>query len=91
MLPSALKEWKKLDGSIRELLKKKLQERLKNPRVSKDKLRGMPDCYKIKLRRVGYRLVYKVIDERLVVQVVGAGRRDANAIYNVAQKRIDKK
>lgn len=91
MLPSAIKEWKKLDGSIRELLKKKLQERLNNPRVAADKLSGMPDCYKIKLRRIGYRLVYKVIDERLVVQVVGAGRRDANAIYDVVKKRIDKK
>ncbi|WP_300525100.1 type II toxin-antitoxin system RelE/ParE family toxin [Alcanivorax sp.] len=91
MLPSAQKEWKKLDGSIREPFKKKLRERLNNPHVPKDKLSGMPDCYKIKLRSIGYRLVYKVIDERLVVQVVGAGRRDASAIYNVVKKRLDQK
>ena len=33
-LPSALKEWKKLDSTIREQFKKKLLERLENPHVS---------------------------------------------------------
>lgn len=37
-LPPALKEWHKLDNSIRQQLKKKLAERLKNPRVEKDRL-----------------------------------------------------
>ena len=56
----ALVEWHKLDGSVREPLKKKLAERLANPRVPSAALSGMPDCYKIKLRSVGYRLVYRV-------------------------------
>lgn len=29
----ALEEWRRLDGSVREPLKKKLAERLENPRV----------------------------------------------------------
>ena len=32
--------------------------------------------YKIKLRAVGYRLVYEVIDDELVVIVIEVGRRD---------------
>ena len=45
---SAPKEWRKLDGSIREQFKKKLAERLERPRVEAARLGGMPDCYKIK-------------------------------------------
>jgi mRNA interferase RelE/StbE len=53
----ALAEWRKLDGSVREPLKKKMAERLQCPRVPSAALSSMTDCYKIKLRGVGYRLV----------------------------------
>ena len=53
---TALKEWKKLDGGIREQFKKKLAERLDRPRVESSRLSGMADCYKIKLKSAGYRL-----------------------------------
>ncbi|WP_434087401.1 type II toxin-antitoxin system RelE family toxin [Escherichia coli] len=56
----ALKEWRKLGSTVREQLKKKLVEVLESPRIEANKLRGMPDCYKIKLRSSGYRLVYQV-------------------------------
>jgi mRNA interferase RelE/StbE len=57
-LPSALKEWKKLDADIREQFARKLSERLLNSRVTSGRLSDLPDCYKIKLRAAGYRLVY---------------------------------
>lgn len=85
---SALKEWRKLDGSIREQFKKKLAERLTNPRVDSAKLSGMPDCYKIKLKGVGYRMVYQVQDSRLVVIVVAIGKREGNAVYISASDRL---
>ena len=44
-LPSALKEWQKLDNIIKVQFKKKLSERLENPKVAKDKLRGYEDVY----------------------------------------------
>lgn len=83
----ALKEWRKLDSSIREQFKKKLGERLVNPRVPSAKLSGHPDRYKIKLRSVGYRLVYEVRDSQLVVVVVAVGKRDRNAVYKAASER----
>ncbi|MBU2788058.1 type II toxin-antitoxin system RelE/ParE family toxin, partial [Acidithiobacillus sp. VAN18-1] len=61
---SAWKEWQKLDRLLREQFKAKLLERLENPRVESARLSGMPDCYKIKLRAAGYRLVYRIFDER---------------------------
>jgi mRNA interferase RelE/StbE len=88
-LPSALKEWRKLGANIRDQFKKKLVERLEHPHVPSARLSGMDDCYKIKLRGAGYRLVYRV-DERIVtVIVVAVGRRDRNLVYKIAAGRID--
>lgn len=85
---SALKEWKKLDGGIRSQFKKKLAERLERPRVESARLSGMPDCYKIKLKNAGYRLVYQVDDNRIIVTVVAVGKRENFIVYRVAEKRV---
>ena len=74
---SAKKEWDKLDASVREPFKKKLLERLEQPRVPSAALYGMQDCYKIKLRRIGFRLIYEVSDSTITVTVVAVGRRDS--------------
>lgn len=86
-LPSARKEWDKLGHTLRDQFKKKLAERLEMPRVPADSLHGMPDCYKIKLKSSGYRLVYEVIDERVVVSVVAVGKRERSEVYGRARKR----
>jgi mRNA interferase RelE/StbE len=85
---SALKEWRKLSPDIRQQLKAKLAERLEHPRVPASRLHGMPDCYKIKLRASGYRLVYQVHDKVLVVTVIAIGKRDKGLAYLVAKKRV---
>jgi mRNA interferase RelE/StbE len=85
---SALKEWRKLDGAIREQFKKKLAERLENPCIESSKLSGMPDCYKIKLKSVGYRLVYQVENLRLVVTVIAVGKREGSVVYRSALDRL---
>jgi len=84
----ALAEWKKLDNSIREPLKRKLAERLENPRVASSALAGMPDCYKIKLLRVGYRLVYRVEGDNVFVTVIAVGKRDKFKVYDAAKSRL---
>jgi len=86
-LPKALKEWKKLSPPIRAQFKKKLEERLLNPKVVSDKLTGYEHVYKIKLRAVGYRLAYEVIDSEIVVYVLTIGKRAKNEIYNKLKQR----
>jgi mRNA interferase RelE/StbE len=86
-LEIVLKEWKKLDNHTREQFKAKLLERLANPRVPSAKLSGHKDRYKIKLHSVGYRLVYEVRDNELIVIVIAVGKRERNAVYKVADKR----
>ena len=85
--PSALKEWKRLAPPIREQFKKKLKERLENPRNPANQLRGFKDVYKIKLRSVGYRLVYEVEDQEIVVYVIAVGKRDKGIIYAKVEDR----
>ncbi|VWC18716.1 addiction module antitoxin [Burkholderia aenigmatica] len=86
-LEPALKEWKKLDRTVRDQFKTRLAERLENPRIPSAKLHGHPDRYKIKLRSVGYRLVYEVRDAEVIVLVVAVGRRERDAVYLAAMKR----
>lgn len=68
--PTALKEWSKLDNSVKSAFKKKLKEILENPKIESNRLSGLPNCYKIKLRSAGYRLVYQVNDDRIVVLIL---------------------
>jgi hypothetical protein len=86
-LPSALKEWQKLDNSIKTQFKKKLKERLENPKVVKDKLRGYDDVYKIKLRDAGYRLAYQVKDAQITIIVLVVGRRENDEAYELLKDR----
>ena len=84
----ALQEWEKLDGSVRTPLKKKLAERLENPRVPAEALSGMPNCYKIKLASKGYRLIYRVDDEIVFVTVIAVGKREKSKAYETARSRL---
>jgi mRNA interferase RelE/StbE len=86
-LSKALKEWRKLSPPIRSQFKKKLEERLVNPKVTPDKLAGYESIYKIKLRTSGYRLAYEVIDSEVVVYVLAIGKREKNEIYNKLKNR----
>lgn len=84
----ALAEWQKLDPSVREPFKKKLAERLEEPRIPSAALAGMPDCYKIKLQRLGYRLVYRVEDGIVFVTVVAVGKRERLKVHEAAKDRL---
>lgn len=52
------------------------------------RLHNIKDCYKIKLRTVGYRLVYRVKDETVTVTVIAVVRRDGSEIYEDAAVRL---
>lgn len=84
----ALEEWNKLDGSIKTQFKKAIAKRQQNPHVISARLsQELHDCYKIKLQSIGYRLVYEVIDQRLVIVVIAVGRRSDFEAYKKATKR----
>lgn len=89
-IPAALDEWNALDGSIKETLRKLLKKRLKQPHVPGAELRGqLCNCYKIKLRKQGYRLVYNVEDGTLIVLVLAIDKREDLAAYRSALTRLN--
>jgi mRNA interferase RelE/StbE len=88
-VPDALREWQALDSSIKQLLKPLLVKRLQNPHVPGSLLhRELAGCYKIKLLKQGYRLVYMVEDDVLIVLVLSVGKREDSEAYMTAAKRI---
>ena len=84
-LPEALKEWHQLDGSIKLIFRKVLKKRLIQPKVPGSELHGdLKDCYKIKLLKHGYRLVYTIEDQELVVLVLAVDKRENSIAYQSA-------
>jgi mRNA interferase RelE/StbE len=86
----ARKAWDRLDRTVRERMKRKLAERLSNPRVPAAALRDLRDCYKIKVASAGYRLIYRVEDDRLVLLVIAIGRRERGEAYELARAELER-
>ncbi len=70
----------KLAVPLQQQFKKKLIERLENPHVPSVKLSGAENIYKIKLRQSGYRLVYQVENDIIVVTVLAVGKRERSEV-----------
>jgi mRNA interferase RelE/StbE len=77
----ALRQWSKLDLGIRKQFTRKLEKVLHHPHVPSARLHGFKDSYRLKLRKSGYRLGYRVFDDYVVVVVISVGRRDKDEIY----------
>lgn len=85
----ALQEWKALDNSVREPLKKKLAKRLEQPHIPGQRLHGdLASCYKIKNDKTGHRLIYQVLDADLVVMVLAIEARADLKAYRLALERL---
>jgi mRNA interferase RelE/StbE len=85
--PEAEKEWSKLDGSIKRRFKEKLaKERLQQPRIAKDALRELPDCYKIKITTPQFRLIYHVNDIQHLLTILSVASRDD--VYEELKSRL---
>ena len=88
----ALKEFKRLDKSSRDIFKKKLSNllSLEEKPSPAHALHGFPvGYYKIKLRKAGLRLVYKYDGKTLIIFVIAVGKRQRNIVYEVARSRRD--
>lgn len=84
---TSLKEFKKLDATVQAQFKKKLKALQTNPHIISAKLHGdLANCYKIKLRSAGYRLVYQVKDDMLIIIVIAVAKHQT--IYDTATERL---
>ncbi|CAH1905325.1 Qin prophage; mRNA interferase toxin RelE (fragment) [Candidatus Nitrotoga sp. HW29] len=62
---------------------------MENPHILSNRLSNFDCAYKIKLRSAGYRLVYEVNNQELIVFVIAVGKRENNGVYNNAKNRTN--
>ena len=73
-------------------MRKLLRKRLDNPHVPGGALHGdLAGYYKIKLNKQGFRLVYGVEEDALVVMVMAVDKREDSVVYRSALARIMQK
>lgn len=85
-------DFSKLDGSLQRLVDKQLDKLEQNPEAGKTlgnkmnlDLTGYRALYFLKK---GYRLVYKLIPDRQIIEIWGIGRRDKEDIYHMLAERV---
>jgi len=89
---SAIKEFANLDGSIKKLVAKQFKALEENP--FKGELLGsragfdLSSCYKLYVHKKQLRIVYQVINNELVIFVIGIVKRENLEIYKEVFKRL---
>jgi len=96
----ALAELKKLDKSQRVEVVKKIKQVATNPLPGNEGGYGDPlgskggtklsGYYKIKLLKLGLRVVYKLVRKNNVMRIVVVSAREDDTVYQIAQKRKQK-
>jgi len=89
----AQKDLEGLNGSVRKLFSKKLKQILNDPKIGIDlgnkanmDLSGYKKVY---FDNKKARIVYKVIEEKVIIFIVAVGKRSDLEVYKKASDRID--
>ncbi|CAK7064176.1 MAG: hypothetical protein ENTB_02927 [Enterocloster aldenensis] len=96
-IKEALRDLKRLDPYNRKLVLKAIDKTAERPLPPPDGI-GKPlgnhassklsGCYKIKLRELGYRVVYQLVREGETMRIIVISVRDDDAVYKEAERRI---
>jgi mRNA interferase RelE/StbE len=97
LIPEAKNDYKKLDGSLKKIVNKKITELSENPFLG-EKLGNkfnidLSGFYKIYIAKKKYRIVYRLITPTSIeiIEIWGIGKRDKEEIYREIGKRLNKK
>lgn len=96
-IKEAQKDLRKLDPYVRKLVLKAIEKTAERPLPPPEGI-GKPlgnhassrlsGFYKIKLRNLGYRVVYDLVREGSVMKIIIISVRDDEAVYIEAERRI---
>ena len=99
-IKEAQRDLKQLDPYNRTLVVKAIEKTAEHPLPPPDRV-GKPlnnyiashlhGYYKIKLRKLGYRVIYELIIRETVMKIIVISIRDDNEVYKEAERRIRKK
>lgn len=95
--PEAKKDVRKLDGSQQKIVKKAIEKIANNPLSIYEGGYGKPlgnkngldlrGLYKVKLKKLGLRIIYELVKENNVYKIVVVGLRADNEVYEIAAQR----
>ena len=98
-IKEAQKDLMKLDPYIRKYILKAIEKTAERPLPAPDGI-GKPlgnhassklgGYYKIKLRDLGYRVVYGLVREGNIMRIIIISIRDDDKVYKEAERRIEK-
>ncbi len=96
-IKEAQRDLRKLDPYVRKLVLKAIEKTAERPLPPPDGI-GKPlgnhassslsGFYKIKLRNLGYRVVYDLVRKGSVMKIIIISVRDDEAVYKEAERRI---
>ncbi len=90
--PEAAKEIAALDRSVRLLVLKQIKKLSKMPGLGAQLGNKMgidlSGYRKIYVDKKKIRIVYKIVEERIVVQIISVGKREGMQVYQNAAKRL---
>ena len=91
-LPDAAREFDALDGALKKLAAKQLDKIAERPELGETlgkrmgiDLTGYRKTY---FGKKGYRIVYEIQRQRLVVLIIGIGKREREEIYREIGRRL---
>lgn len=91
----AVLDFRSLDGSIKEQVARQLRKLKTSPHLGEHLgKRGDLDLtgyYKLYAARKAIRIVYRIIETEVVVEVIAIGQREDIAVYREAVRRILKR
>ena len=91
---SAEKDFNKLDGSLKKIVLKKLIQLKNNPFMGQPlgNKTGMDltGYYKLYVFKKKVRIVYELMEEKLIVSIISIGKREDFSVYFQAYLRINK-
>lgn len=88
----AADDFRRLDGSLKQPVAKQLKKLESSPLLGEHlgKRAGLDltGYYKLYAAKKTVRIVYRIIERRVVVEVVAIGKREDLAVYETALRRI---
>jgi mRNA interferase RelE/StbE len=88
----AAEDFRRLDGSLKQPVAKQLKKLETSPLLG-EHLGNKVDLdltgyYKLYAAKKGIRIVYRIIELEVIVEIVAIGKREELAVYRTLQKRI---
>lgn len=93
-LPEAAQEFKSLDGSLKKMAAKQIDKLVEGPEIGEPLGKRMgidlTGYRKIYFSKKAYRIVYEIQRQRLVILIIGIGKRERAEIYKEVAERLRK-